>query len=1054
MRIASPIMIAVCLLISVGQGEFITNGNFETGDLTGWTPVGSAFNHKVVTSMTYSPYTITPYEGTYLDKTAIAFNTNSITQDFGQNQQGTLVGYFNQTTTEYVTGFQVADSAGNNVWALIGYTSEYHGTEVVALMRGSWDDVVGSSYHPVLGQWHQCKWVVDDDGLDFYWDGNLIMQDWPNMMGISEITIGGGWGTTNGGYDGFSFTSSIAPDSCEEAIELGYGYEGDINGDCYVNIIDWKQFSDSWMQCIDPNEANCERPWLGGEVMSAGEEIPTETSSTEGSSPDDLIEGFEDGDSDGWILYNNDPYSQWDPPYVGVALEGAGIMPHSGAYMAIMPYRDYYSYTATKTLANPEYGTMTGHLNLVPDVNGELGPGISAIRIYDNFNNYFIIYTNVYGNGKVSYITTGTGTVTTTINATPEVWHEIKFVTDQNGTAGYWDGQLLYHNATISHPVCKVIFGSSWGSAAAAYDDFSFPTFQVPTPYVNNSPPPIMQVDSEPFFPLGFYDHYMYSTPEPFLTRYATHKSQGMNTTMLWGANWAVPHAYTIYALDAAQANDMKMFVQIHHYAMVGDDPAYPLTLIDEQVDALWDHSALIGWYLFEEPINRGIFPNLLQSRYARVRSHDPASHPMAIQHHWPPERYLAVEPPAAFDISITAVDPCPEVAPEFGGPMWISATETRSAVLLANAHNKPVVINHVQATALQEPPNHYFRYPTFAELRYLSYAPIVEGARGLLYWDWGQGGEYDLQRIEYSENVVGPIANEIKTLIPAILANSTSVSVTSDHDSDTTGHSIEDITYLFVEDTNYAYLIAVNNTAIAIPSVAFVLTGVPLGSANGAEPIYIEVIFENRFVSLQPISGYNWTMTDNFSPYGVNVYRLCEATLPVDCTEVSTLGYKQAGDISGDCYVNLLDLTNIIQDWLKCVKPDDPLCDKPWVNLILSSCTDPDAVSGDNRKIFPFAGQWAGSGIDSEGNEFTFAAKVISLGGHKYRILILDKHDTQKEPMHIMDGVLNDNKFVYIADEGTYVGEGQLDNEFFKGYYKGPVDGTYQMHRVKWSLE
>ena len=119
-------------------------------------------------------------------------------------------------------------------------------------------------------------------------------------------------------------------------------------------------------------------------------------------------------------------------------------------------------------------------------------------------------------------------------------------------------------------------------------------------------------------------------------------------------------------------------------------------------------------------------------------------------------------------------------------------------------------------------------------------------------------------------------------------------------------------------------------------------------------------------------------------------------------------------------------------------------------VSLFLSSCANSDAVSGDNRRIYPFVGNWQGSGIDSVGNEFTFAAKVIALGDHKYRILILDKLDTQKEPMHVMDGVLKGNKFAYTADEGEYVGGGELDDEMFKGYYKGSVDGTYKMHRVK----
>ncbi len=117
---------------------------------------------------------------------------------------------------------------------------------------------------------------------------------------------------------------------------------------------------------------------------------------------------------------------------------------------------------------------------------------------------------------------------------------------------------------------------------------------------------------------------------------------------------------------------------------------------------------------------------------------------------------------------------------------------------------------------------------------------------------------------------------------------------------------------------------------------------------------------------------------------------------------------------------------------------------------LFLSSCASSEAVSGDNRRIYPFAGNWQGDGTDSVGNGFTFAAKVIALGDHKYRVLILDKLDTQKEPMHVMDGVLKGNKFAYTADGGEYVGGGKLDDEMFKGYYKGPVDGTYKMHRVR----
>ncbi len=120
------------------------------------------------------------------------------------------------------------------------------------------------------------------------------------------------------------------------------------------------------------------------------------------------------------------------------------------------------------------------------------------------------------------------------------------------------------------------------------------------------------------------------------------------------------------------------------------------------------------------------------------------------------------------------------------------------------------------------------------------------------------------------------------------------------------------------------------------------------------------------------------------------------------------------------------------------------PLC------LFLSSCTNPDANSGSNQANYPFSGNWQGNGTDSEGNEFTFFAKVSHMGDNRYRVLILDKLDTQEKPMHIMDGVLENNKFPHTADEGLYEGGGTLSEDLFEGYYKGPVDGTYKMWRIK----
>jgi hypothetical protein len=111
-----------------------------------------------------------------------------------------------------------------------------------------------------------------------------------------------------------------------------------------------------------------------------------------------------------------------------------------------------------------------------------------------------------------------------------------------------------------------------------------------------------------------------------------------------------------------------------------------------------------------------------------------------------------------------------------------------------------------------------------------------------------------------------------------------------------------------------------------------------------------------------------------------------------------------------------------------------------------MTTSDDLEQISG----IDPFGGNWQGNGVDSEGNEFAFFAKVSHLGDNKYRILILDKLDTLNKPLHIMDGVLAGKKFPHTADEGLYEGGGSLSEDLFEGYYKGPVDGTYKMWRIK----
>lgn len=120
------------------------------------------------------------------------------------------------------------------------------------------------------------------------------------------------------------------------------------------------------------------------------------------------------------------------------------------------------------------------------------------------------------------------------------------------------------------------------------------------------------------------------------------------------------------------------------------------------------------------------------------------------------------------------------------------------------------------------------------------------------------------------------------------------------------------------------------------------------------------------------------------------------------------------------------------------------------YLCLFLSSCTNLNSNSGGDMTNYQFIGDWQGNGADAKGNEFTFFAKVNHLGDNTYRVLFLDQLDTLKKPIHIMDGKLENNRFSYTADEGFYEGGGTLSRDLFEGHYKGPVDGTFKMWRIK----
>jgi len=115
-------------------------------------------------------------------------------------------------------------------------------------------------------------------------------------------------------------------------------------------------------------------------------------------------------------------------------------------------------------------------------------------------------------------------------------------------------------------------------------------------------------------------------------------------------------------------------------------------------------------------------------------------------------------------------------------------------------------------------------------------------------------------------------------------------------------------------------------------------------------------------------------------------------------------------------------------------------------VVLFVAACL-PTAVRA--AEVDPFMGDWQGNGTAGDGTAFEFVAQVIAQGNSQYQVNILTAFDVRARPMHVMEGSLQGNKYTYTADGGQYRGECTLDGEVCKGWYKGDVDGRFEMRRV-----
>jgi hypothetical protein len=382
------------------------------------------------------------------------------------------------------------------------------------------------------------------------------------------------------------------------------------------------------------------------------------------------------------------------------------------------------------------------------------------------------------------------------------------------------------------------------GKSFASSDSRIFP--YNPKPKVGLNKDGFLLVDGKPFFPIGIYNlRTRLGTPTekiPEITENIMRESAqaGFNSTVLY--DYEPPFLDPL--LDACERNGIKAFVYPtvpFHKRKGAESP----DTIRRDMDTRKNHPAVIGWYVVDEPEGIGMATvKPVVDEYHTIKEYD-TEHPCAIVIMTPP---AAKEYRSATDIMWADPYPVPTQQVSYVG-------EVVSGTIRNIEKDKPMwdIPQAFDWNAFNGKFDGVHR-PNPVEVRCLTYMPIVNGAKGLIYWAHTAGSYYIQDYPEFWTAVKG-IAGELRTLSPVLTTPTVAgkLSVTAKNNP---------IQTMLKKVNGEWYAFAVNSKAEPCEA-AFKLTGLASGDK-------LDVMFENRSLTIEK-GGWN----DSFKPLDVHIYRV-----------------------------------------------------------------------------------------------------------------------------------------------------------------------------------
>jgi hypothetical protein len=322
--------------------------------------------------------------------------------------------------------------------------------------------------------------------------------------------------------------------------------------------------------------------------------------------------------------------------------------------------------------------------------------------------------------------------------------------------------------------------------------------------------------------------------------------------------------------LDAAAAQQMHCWVTLGHLpSLPADKPklaAEHERLLRLAIELYKDHPGLGAWKGYDEPAWVKMPADPLVNSYRLFKKLDP-NHPVIIiqapmKASLPLEGY--VDAGDIFGVDIYPITYPPGTHSDLPNNE-ISLVADWTQIIRSASKGKPIWMTLQIAWAGTATPGKTLRFPTFPQQRYMAYAAIINGARGINF----QGGERPLSLTErdlklgwnwtYWKKVMRPLAEELgekSPLYPALIAADAKRAVKVE------GAGGADVEVLAREVRDELFILAARREG-ATSTVKF--TGLPEGDYAAG------VTFEEP----RTVRVSDGAMEDWFAPHDVHVYRM-----------------------------------------------------------------------------------------------------------------------------------------------------------------------------------